>query len=275
MENLIVKNVDVMGDFIAAAQDQDGNIWVGVRWICDALDMTEGQRKRQIKNIQKDMAFEKVGSNWIPLRTDGGVKEVFCIRNDFVPLWLAKITITEKTREERPDFAKKLLDYQLKAKDILAEAFLPKQDTPPLTLKEQVRTIAQGTAELYERVDKVAVAVDDVKSEIETIKNDLPILPIEADEITKAVRRRGVQVLGGKESPAYNDRGLRQRVYNNLYANLKYNFEGIRSYKAIRRKDTDKAIKIVNEYNPPLFLAEQIEAVNTQQSFDFEGGAGR
>lgn len=150
-----------------------------------------------------------------------------------------------------------------------------KQDAPPLTLKEQVRTIAQGTAELYERVDKVAVAVDDVKSEIETIKNDLPILPIEADEITKAVRRRGVQVLGGKESPAYNDRGLRQRVYNNLYANLKYNFEGIRSYKAIRRKDTDKAIKIVNEYNPPLFLAEQIEAVNTQQSFDFEGGAGR
>lgn len=150
-----------------------------------------------------------------------------------------------------------------------------KKQAPPLTLKEQVRTIAQGTAELYERVDKVAVAVDDVKSEIETIKNDLPILPIEADEITKAVRRRGVQVLGGKESPAYNDRGLRQRVYNNLYANLKYNFEGIRSYKAIRRKDTDKAIKIVNEYNPPLFLAEQIEAVNTQQSFDFEGGAGR
>ena len=157
MENLIVKNVDVMGDFIAAAQDQDGNIWVGVRWICDALDMTEGQRKRQIKNIQKDMAFEKVGSNWIPLRTDGGVKEVFCIRNDFVPLWLAKITITEKTREERPDFAKKLLDYQLKAKDILAEAFLPKQDTPPLTLKEQVRTIAQGTAELYEQIGRAHV----------------------------------------------------------------------------------------------------------------------
>lgn len=274
MENLIVKNVDVMGDFIAAAQDQDGNIWVGVRWICDALDMTEGQRKRQIKNIQKDMAFEGSGSNQI-LNRSSGEREVFCIKLDYVPLWLAKITITEKTREERPDFAKKLLDYQLKAKDILAKAFLPKQDTPPLTLKEQVQTIAQGTAELYERVDKVAVAVDDVKSEIETIKNDLPILPIEADEITKAVRRRGVQVLGGKESPAYNDRGLRQRVYNNLYANLKYNFEGIRSYKAIRRKDTDKAIKIVNEYNPPLFLAEQIEAVNAQQSFDFEGGAGR
>lgn len=127
MDNLIVKNVDVMGDTIMAAKDRDGNIWVGVRWVCDALEMTEGQMKRQIKNIKKDMVFEKEGSNQIPLPTSGGVKEVFCIRNDFIPLWLAKISITEKTKTERPDFADKLLEYQLKAKDILADAFLPKR----------------------------------------------------------------------------------------------------------------------------------------------------
>lgn len=96
MQDLIVKNVDVMGDSIKAAKDTAGNIWVGVRWVCNALDMTEGQTKRQIMNIQKDMVFEKVGSNQIPLPTDGGIKEVFCIRHDFIPLWLAKISITEK-----------------------------------------------------------------------------------------------------------------------------------------------------------------------------------
>lgn len=125
MEDLIVKNVDVMGDFITAAKDHDGNVWVGVRWVCDALDMTEGQMKRQIKNIKKDMVFGEGGSNQIPLPTGQGVQEVFCIRNDFIPIWLAKISITQKTREERPDFAEKLLQYQLKAKDILADAFLP------------------------------------------------------------------------------------------------------------------------------------------------------
>lgn len=131
MEDLIVKNVDVMGDSIKAAKDAAGNIWVGARWVCDALDMTEGQMKRQIKNIKKDMVFEKEGSNQIPLPTDGGIKEVFCVRHDFVPLWLAKIQITEKTREERPDFARKLMQYQLKAKDILADAFLPISNTIP------------------------------------------------------------------------------------------------------------------------------------------------
>lgn len=137
-----------------------------------------------------------------------------------------------------------------------------KQATP-LTLQQQIQTIAKGTDELYERVDKVTADVDGVKSEIETIKNDLPILPLEADNIVKAVKRRGVAVLGGKESPAYNNRGLRQKLYNDLYGDLKHNFD-VRSYKAIRRKDAEKAVQIVNEYKPPLFLADQIEQENAQ-----------
>lgn len=127
MEEMIVKNVDVMGDFITAAKDHDGNVWVGVRWVCDALEMTEGQMKRQIKNIQDDELFSGSGSNQI-LNKGSGERDVFCLKLDYVPIWLAKINITQKTREERPEFSKKLLEYQLKAKDILAAAFLPKQE---------------------------------------------------------------------------------------------------------------------------------------------------
>lgn len=156
MEDLIVKNVDVMGDSIKAAKDADGNIWVGVRWVCDALDMTEGQMKRQIKNIKKDMVFEKEGSNQIPLPTDGGIKEVFCVRHDFVPLWLAKIQITEKTREERPDFARKLMQYQLKAKDILADAFLPNGGAAPMQVCNPSEIPLGELASYLKAMDKVA-----------------------------------------------------------------------------------------------------------------------
>ena len=156
MEDLIVKNVDVMGDSIKAAKDADGNIWVGVRWVCDALDMTEGQMKRQIKNIKKDMVFEKEGSNQIPLPTDGGIQEVFCVRNDFVPLWLAKIQITEKTREERPDFAQKLMQYQLKAKDILADAFLPNGGAAPMQVCNPSEIPLGELASFLKIMDRVA-----------------------------------------------------------------------------------------------------------------------
>lgn len=88
----------------------------------------------------------------------------------------------------------------------------------------------------------------------------------------RAVKKKGVAVLGGKQSNAYNDRGLRQKLYNNLYANLKYNF-GVKSYKSIKRSQCDKAIEVIQRYEPPFFLAQQIENVNAQKSLDLERGA--
>lgn len=156
MEDLIVKNVDVMGDSIKAAKDADGNIWVGVRWVCDALDMTEGQMKRQVKNIKKDMVFSEGGSNQIPLPTNSGIQEVFCVRHDFVPLWLAKIQITEKTREERPDFARKLMQYQLKAKDILADAFLTDRSNTAIEICNPTEIPLGELASYLKAMDRVA-----------------------------------------------------------------------------------------------------------------------
>ena len=124
----------------------------------------------------------------------------------------------------------------------------------PTATAEQIRLLAQGNVELNQRVDSLAERID-------KIEFDLPILPLEADRITTAVRRRGVSVLGGKQSAAYKNRGLRQKLYNNLYANLKYNF-GVKTYRAIKRNQCDKAIEIVSRYEPPFFLAEQIEQEN-------------
>lgn len=126
----------------------------------------------------------------------------------------------------------------------------------PTTTEGKIALLAQGHTELTERVNNI-------QSELETLKMDLPILPIEADKITEAVKRKGVSVMGGKQSNAYNNRNIRQKVYNNMYANLKYNF-GTRSYKAIKRCQCDKAIEIIQSYQPPFFLQQTIETINAQ-----------
>ena len=56
---------------------------------------------------------------------------------------------------------------------------------------------------------------------------------------------------------------MRQKVYNNLYGHLKYQF-GIKSYKAIKRSQCDRAVEIIEKWEPPAFLADQIEQVNAQ-----------
>lgn len=266
MNDMIVKSVDLMGDTVIAAQDSEGNIWAGVSYFCKALGMSNKQRDNQVVKVQTDKTLCK-GTLKFREGVFDPANEVIAIKVDFIPLWLAKIQITKKMEQDHPELADKLLEYQLKAKDILADAFLPKQESTD-DVRGQIKLLAKGTDELYQRVDAVTEDVKNVKEEMESIKNDLPILPLEADKIEKAVRKRGVEVLGGKDSNAYRDRGIRQRVYNSIYANLKYNFDGVRTYKAIRRKDADRAIQIVNEYKPPLFLADQIENANAQQRLD-------
>lgn len=126
MNNLVVKNVELFGDTVVAAQDMDGNIWAGIKWICDGLGLSEGQGKNERKKLQEDLVLSE-GTKFHPLGRGNGNKEVLCLRHDFVPLWIAKITVTPSMKENNPGLVDKLVKYQLQAKDVLAEAFLPKK----------------------------------------------------------------------------------------------------------------------------------------------------
>lgn len=130
----------------------------------------------------------------------------------------------------------------------------------PQTTDGKIALLAQGHVELKQEVDNI-------KADLEALKMDLPILPIEADKITEAVKKKGVEILGGKESRAYKNNSLRQKVYNSIYANLKYNFS-VRSYKAIKRSQCDRAVEVVNNFIPPYAIEQAIINENSQLEFD-------
>lgn len=127
MNGLSVKDIEFNGATLKATQDTVGKIWVGVRWICHGIGLSDGQTKRERKRLQEDLVLSKGGRNLV-LPTNGGNQEVLCLELDYLPLWLAKISITPTMQKENPDLVQKLITYQLKAKDVLAEAFLPKKE---------------------------------------------------------------------------------------------------------------------------------------------------
>lgn len=155
MNDLVVKSVDLFGDTVMAAQDNAGNIWVGVRWICEGLGMTEGHMKRQIANIKKDLTLSRGGSNLL-LNKGSGERDVFCLKLDYVPLWLAKVNITPTIQAERPELADKLLEYQLKAKDVLADAFLPNVGAAPMQVCNPSEIPLGELASYLKAMDRVA-----------------------------------------------------------------------------------------------------------------------
>ena len=121
---LAVKNVDFYGDNLLAAQDKDGKVWAGVKWMCEGIGLTKGQMQNERKHIQSDLVLQR-GERNLVLPTNGSEQSVLCLYLDYVPLWLAKISITPKMQRDSPKVVEKLINYQLKAKDVLAKAFLP------------------------------------------------------------------------------------------------------------------------------------------------------
>ncbi len=134
------------------------------------------------------------------------------------------------------------------------------QSSRPLSAIDQLRLQSQAIMEVDEKVNAVS-------KDLQDFKMDLPILGIEIDKITEAVHKRGVNALGGKESNAYSDRSLRGKVYSDIYRELKRQF-GVSTYKAIKRSQCDLAITVVDEYELPYILAEQIEDCNAQLNME-------
>lgn len=114
-----------------------------------------------------------------------------------------------------------------------------------------------------QRVTKVQEETNALRQDFETFKFDMPILGVEETRITEAVKRKGVECLGGKESPSYHNKGLRARVYQDIYRELKRQF-GVATYKAIKRNQADTAVGVINEYRVPLALQEQVDSCNAQ-----------
>lgn len=130
----------------------------------------------------------------------------------------------------------------------------------PMTIPEQIQVIAKGYGELHEEVQTI-------KEEMQDLKDNMPILPIEAEKITNAAKTKGVHVMGGKDSNAYANRSIVNAVYRDIYGQIYRNF-GVRSYKAIKRNQTDKVIMVIETYVPPVILQDRIDNENAQQKLD-------
>lgn len=125
---------------------------------------------------------------------------------------------------------------------------------------EQIQLLARGHVELESRIDCV-------EHKLEDFKNDMPLLAVEIEKITDAVKKKGISVLGGKRSNAYNDSSLRSRLYQDMHRDVRRQF-GVSTYKAIKRNQCDKAIQIILRYEPPMYLKEQIDDTNAQMNID-------
>lgn len=120
----------------------------------------------------------------------------------------------------------------------------------PMTTAEQIKLLAQGNTELSERMDR--------------LENDMPLYGCEIDEIQSHVKRKAVNILGGKQSNAYKDASTRNKVFSDMWNQLKREYGCVSTYKSIKRKYIADVHDFIDCYELPRILEEEVHDCNAQ-----------
>lgn len=128
----------------------------------------------------------------------------------------------------------------------------------PMSTDEKIQVLAQGNIELNEKVDNL-------NKDLQEFKQDMPLLALECQRITRAKNQKVVPLMGGKNAPAYKNNSLMRKVYSDIDNQLRREF-GVNTYKAIKRNQCDLAVEIIKGYDLPICLKEEIETENSQMS---------
>lgn len=238
------REVVFYGDELLAVKATDGQIYVSVRHLCDALGL---ERRSQFRRIERQHILAKGCRRGAIMTPHRGRQEAVVLRVDLVPLWLAGVE-TNKVKEE---IREKLEHYQEEVAQILWDAFregilnsdppfheLLKEDTPAvkayrnaLTIVELARNQVYMEARLTEherRLGAIEARLGDPGRFID---------PAQASQISQAVKAIALAV----------SKKTGKNEYGGVYGELYRRFE-IPSYRELPASRFQEAMNWLNEW---------------------------
>lgn len=252
MNELEIKKVPFMGAELMAARDADGQIWAGVSYICRGIGLSEDQKRYQTKFVQSEEVL-KEGC----VKFDTGVFDpnnaTIAIKLDYIPLWLAKISITPTMKEERPELAATLKEYQLKAKDVLAAAFIPNWQYG-------------GASKELQAIFMLDTRTMKHEERITALEDNMVIDYAQQRTLATMVNKTVIDALGGANSPAYQDKSVRGKAYSECNHDIQ-NWFRVNSRNNIPRKRFDDAVDYIEHWRPSTNMSMLIQQANEQTQF--------
>lgn len=211
--------------------------------VCKALELTQPSKVKERLNSK--------GVNIIPTLTKGGEQKL---------LYINESNLYKTIFQSRKESAERFTDWV--TGEVLPSIRKTGSYGMPKTTGGQIQLLAQGYTELEQ-------AVNSIKEDMTELKDNTPLYGCEIDEVKQHVNRKGIIVLGGKDSEAYKNGSIRSSVYSDIYKQLKREFGCVTTYKSIRRKYIDNVHKFIDDYALPMVLAEKVNAANSQINMSF------
>lgn len=208
-----------------------------------------------LADVCKALELEQVSRVKARLKTDGVTTSKVTDRlgREQEATFISEANLYKTIFQSRKDSAERFTDWV--TSEVLPSIRKTGSYNKPMTTAEKIHLLAQGNEELNERVDKV-------EDKITSIEEETPLYGCEIEEVQKHVRKKGIEVLGGKDSNAYKDGGIRGSVYSDIYKQLKREFGCVATYKSIKRKYLADVHEFIDTYLLPIALAEVVHDTN-------------
>lgn len=208
------------------------------------------------RDLHKFLGIGRDFSNWFKEMVNYGFEQ----GKDFTP-YSAKSDGGRPRREYAMsiDMAKEISMIQRNKRGKQARQYfiaVEKKAKASMSLPEQIKTIALGYSDLESDVEDIKVSLSDVTNRMGLPGNM-------KRNFSKARNRKVIELMGGFKSNAYLDKGVRQRVYSQMFASFKEQFE-VDSYADCPMKYFDDAIEFVNNWFAPYELQQKIQQLNSQ-----------
>lgn len=236
------KLIDFNGGKILGVRDSEGNIWMGIRKACTDIGLTLHQADRQRDNIKNDLVFEE-GYSYLSIPTKGGIQKTWCLKEEFVTLWLAKISLTPAMKKNNPKTINKLVEYQLKAANVLHNAFMGTEEKKKeffndLGIKGEIVNLKN---EIKESSNKII----ELDSTVKNLIDNSTINSRQSQKLLASARDRVRALLGDAHSSKYKKYS---RVYfKNLWLNFCDEYE-VGSYKDLCPVHYEEAFNFINNW---------------------------
>lgn len=231
-----------MNELIKITQDDNGNSVVSGRDLHDFLEVGTPYDKWFPRMCEYGFSEEIDFSTFLSESTGGRPRTDHALTLDMAKE-ISMIQRTEKGKQARQYF-------------IEVEKAYKEQYRLPQTPEEKLALTMEVTTRINKRLGKV-------EEKIIEIENKQEINSDQRYKLWVTRNRKAVEVLGGKESDAYQDKSLTRKVFRALERDLKDNFT-ISRYEDLRRDEFDSAIKFIENWYPPYPLKREISLKNSQ-----------
>lgn len=251
--------VEFYSDEIPVAQAPDGNLYVAIRPITQALGLnSKGQRERIARE-----PFLAAGTQMLRMvGGDGRTRPMLALRVDLLNAWLLNVD----TSRIRPELQEKITRYKYECAQALWRYFQgePREIEPSASpeIEELVKTrdqhrammlmaeaqiaLAQRTADAHTRLDRAGQVVKQIDQRLAVVEQRLNPANILTEEQAAAVSQR-VRELGLALSAHDKSKNHFQGIFNELYRRYRAS-----DYKHIRQSQFADVMVFLDEWGTAL-----------------------